>query len=658
MTFTRRDRIVSSRMLRGRRGIESVWDRIVLVGYLVLVLVGVTTSSVAVPPLLDDPSAHAPGLIVGRPEAIRSDEFLRSTPWTIGILESGDDDFGSPLTYHDSSFVSTRIGGAFTTALYPDTRVAVLIGRWLPTQAFAATWWLQVLLFLMLLPRWFRRLGVGPHVSLPITVMMLFSPVSVWWTWSPIGILTWALFTSVAAAVTVDELRSRGRPTWRGWLCAVAAGLALARLGLSYQPWAIPLGAAVLLPTLAALMVPPGRRWRVAGAVLAVCVLGGIALAGFLHEHDGALSVIAQTAYPGARRFSGALSETGMLLAAPHLWVLQRNPPLVATNLSEASSGFTVLAAAALVVLPAIRWSRLDATARAATMVGAATFAVLASWCTFAWPTPVSRIFPVNVVSPDRLAQVLGLPATLAAGLVLSAWLRSGAQSRRGTAVAAGTAVFFLSAVGGSAFRSAHLPSYRAVDVMAVSLVAGLAVAGAVLAGDRWWSLWPLAVLALCLTAAVSPWQQGFADLRDGEGSVSIREAADQPSDVGARWVSDDIYSDALLMANALPSLSGQQWVGPERRAWRVIDPDESDEQLWNRGAAYVTFAWGPAGSKPAVTLPGTDYIVVTVDPCGDALDRLDVGHLISGRQLTGSCLHEEDSYELGGGTRYIYSRS
>ena len=348
-----------SRWVRGTGDALGIWERVVVVGYVVLVLAGITTSSVGSPPLLDDPSAP-PGLIVGSPDSIRSDEFVRSTPWISGIMKAGGPSFSTPLTYRDSALVATPLGGPFTTLLYPDTRLVVSVGKWLPSQALAAGWWLPLLLVALMAPRWFRRFGAGPEVSLPLTVVLLVSPACVWWSWSPVAILAWALTVAVSAGYAIDEARLRGRPSWRGWLLAVVAGVGLGRLALTYQPWSIPLGASILIPTTVALVHGRARLWPRVGLIAGSVVVAGVALAGYFHEHAKTLAVLSSTAYPGERRFTGELVDLSVLLAGPHLWVSQTTPSLVNTNLSEAATGYTVLGVVALLLVPAVRWRRLD----------------------------------------------------------------------------------------------------------------------------------------------------------------------------------------------------------------------------------------------------------------------------------------------------------
>ena len=98
-------------------------------------------------------------------------------------------------------------------------------------------------------------------------------------------------------------------------------------------------------------------------------------------------------------------------------------------------------------------------------------------------------------------------------------------RQRSGPPLVVGVMAFFLTAVGGSTFRGAHLPTYRAVDVMGVSLVAALALVGVVLLSRKSWSSVPLALLAAGVTATVSPWQIGFADLRNGQAAHRVDDA-------------------------------------------------------------------------------------------------------------------------------------
>jgi hypothetical protein len=629
------------------------WTSVVLIGYLLLVGFGATTSSLGVPPLRDDPSQDAPGL-VGEPDMIRSDEFLRTTPWRLGLLKTGGDDFGSTLSYPDPALVTNGDGGVVSSTIFPDTVLLLLSPDSLNTQAFAALWWLPVLLVLLLLPRWLGFFGVGLAIAAPVTLLVVLSPVTIWWSWMPLIGLGWALLSAVAAASGIMRWR-RGQTTWLAAALLVLAGLSLARLGLSYQPWAIPLGATVLIPTVTWLISSSRRAWKQTTALsLAVLLIAVAVLAGFLAEHRGALSVLADTAYPGSRRFAGSTSNLAELFGAPHLWRLWDNPTLTATNPSEISTGFSVLALVCIALVPAVEWRSLPGLTPPVVSLSAVLVA-MATWCTIDWPDRASGLFPASLISPGRLVQVIGISATLMFALMISAWARAPRGRRLPTTLTATSIAFFATAMGGSVLRQLNMPSLRTVSVAAVSLLTAGAIAVAVANATRRWAMLPAVLLAAAVVALVNPLQVGFGALRDGHAARYVVTATDG-MEAGDRWASDDFFMDALLMANGASALSGQQWIGPRERQWRKIDPSGRYRNTWNRGAAYVVFAWEDEGARTVVELPSPDVILIKIDPCSRALSSLRLGLVVSSTPLDASCLRLRSRLDFGGRAHWIYS--
>ena len=74
---------------------------------------------------------------------------------------------------------------------------------------------------------------------------------------------------------------------------------------------------------------------------------------------------------------------------------------------------------------------------------------------------------------------------------------------------------------------------------------------------------------AAAVVILANPVMVGFGQLVDGEAAAFIRLESEEAA--FTRWATDNASSDALLMANAIPSLSGQQWVGSED-GWIVLD--------------------------------------------------------------------------------------
>lgn len=132
------------------------WIVLVLGAYVVLLLLGITNSSLA---MLDDPSDGTQGLLSGHPRPIRSDEWIKATPMLIGQLASGDSAFmptlGTPILNG-----GTSTAGPVSGLLSAEYVVAGRLARWDLDAGLAAAWWFPAVLFALGLPSLLRRFGV------------------------------------------------------------------------------------------------------------------------------------------------------------------------------------------------------------------------------------------------------------------------------------------------------------------------------------------------------------------------------------------------------------------------------------------------------------------------------------------------------------------
>lgn len=628
-----------------------VWTGIVLLAYFVAILAGITSTSIGTDALRATPGSDAAnGVAAGKPRPIRSDDFLRSTPWAIGLVTSEGDAPFSPLAHPGGALVTPGAGGFVSSVVFPEATVTDQIGRVAPRQAFAASWWFPLFLTLVLAPIWFRMLGTPAHIGIPIALLVVLTPATAWWSWAPAAACTWGFVTATAALVAGSRIAER---RWKTAALAVAlAGLGFSRLVLGYQAWTISVALIVLVPTLVFLIRQ--RGWRLGVLVSgSVVVLGAALSAAYLHEQADAFEVLVGTVYPGSRRSIGMMLDAAQLFGAPHLWPLQNDIVLANTNQSELSSGFLILGVVAALMAASMTWRRAG-TELAIALSALAVVGVLATWCTITWPAGAERLFPLSLISPQRMGQFIGIPAAIAFGLMLTAWIRSSASTRIPTSIVAASATFFVTAYAGSAFRGIYAPTYRTTSIALVAIIAALCILCAVALPRRTWALVPMTLAAAATMVVVNPLQQGFGDLRDSEPAREIRALGDGLKD-GETWASDDYYMDAYLMANSQRSLSGQQWVGPSESAWRKLDPDGTYEDVWNRGASFIRFVWNVPGSPTEIKLVQADLMDVVVDPCSADLQSLGLRLISSGRPLTDDCVSEVGSISFGGTQRYLY---
>jgi hypothetical protein len=618
------------------------WTVLVVAAYALLVLAGVTQSSIGITGLRADPAAPQ-GRMVGGAVAIRSDEYLTSTPLLLGVAATGSAEDGNPLTA-PQGFLTQLSAGPVSSLVLADGAV-VRLGTVLPdAMLIAARWWLPFLLLALGAPALLGRLAGSRVAGILVAVVAVLSPASAWWSYSPLGVLGFTIAGCAAMMCAADAVHERR--WWRavGW-GAVAAVL-LARTPLHYQPWAIVVGLTILATVVVALVADPARR---RGGVLAVLGVGSAALllaGAVVLENLESIRATLGTVYPGGRWSSGSPQAVEQIFGATSLIGL-KDLEVVGSNPSEISSSFAVAAVWAVLLLVAGVQFR-DRVHRAATMT---LLGFTGFW--FVWSLVVFgdvRIPLLSMVPANRAADVLGYLALLLLGLVLPAVVRA---SVRG-AVASATVVGVLAAYAGSMMRAEHVPGIAVGTVWVTSAV----LAGVVLLislRPRHWAGYAAAVVgAALLVWNVNPVLVGLADLRSGPTATRMLAEGAQARADGSVWASDDVFVDALLTATGVPSLSGRQLSGPDEREWSLLDPTGASRDVWNRGGSHIRFDWVP-GSDVTFANPAPDVIQISVSPC-ELDERIPaVSTVVASRPLTDTCLQGAGTVTWGGQTRYLY---
>lgn len=630
------------------------WTIAVVAVYVVLVLGGITQSSIGIPGLRAD-ADHEIGTQVGGAVGIRSDEYLTSTPLLLGVEATGEADDLNPLTA-PQGFLSQIPVGPVSTVVLADGAVQRL-GPWLPdAMLLAARWWLPFLLIALGMPSLFASLTGSRTAGMLVAVACVAAPASAWWSWTPVSILGFtsagaaAMLRAADAADTAAAARAAGEAVGRrrlrvvGW--GALAALLLARTPLHYQPWSIVLALSVLATVVASLLARADRR----RALLTLAGVGGAALvlaAAVVVENLASVRATMGTVYPGARSSAGGPNPVPDLFGATSLADL-KNLEVVGSNASEISSGYAVAAVWALLLLVAGVVFR-DRVHRVATMV---MLACTSFWFVWSMVDFGSLHLPlVSMVPPNRSGDVVGYLGVLLLGLVLPGLVRTSWR----LALASAATVALLAAWAGSLLRAGVLPGLGVASIWLSSAVLGVVV----LLVTRWPRRpigYAVGVLgAAALVATVNPVLVGTAELRAGAPAQAMLEAGAQARAAGEVWATDDPFVDALLTATGVPSLSGRQLSGPDVDGWRALDPGEEHRDVWNRGGSFVRFAWTDDETLTFAN-PTADVILVTGSPCALAEREPGLSTVVSSTPLDGGCLAEAPSFEWGGITRHVYT--
>ncbi len=615
---------------------------LVAVAYLGCVATGSTTSSIGV---LSETGQVDAGVKLGTPRPVRSDEFLRASPERIGLIQQQSNvSAKTPLDFTGSTdFQNSTKSLSYQVTKWsaPDyVAFAALVGLLPTSQAFAAYWWLYPALLLLTLPLFLVLLRVPVPLAIAGTLLTTLSAPVAWWSEWPSVPLAIASAGSLAILVGVRCVtRSTGASRW--WLVAGVAllifgGSEAARLPFLYQPWSLPVTAMFAAITGVAVFA---SRERTRARITALVIAGGVAVlfaANSLYQQRALFETLASTVYPGARRSAGF--DSAFPWSGPVVWKLQQLPngALAVGNQSELAIGLLAMGVMAIVLVMTIPKSlRLNPTYRPAA-VGAAVFLLLLTWTLAEWPSELLKYNPLVFIPGARMTQILGPLAAIVFVLALAVARSSPASSRlRRVYLASGIVIGILTIQSCNQFRLAALPSMSPRDVWISAFVGVAVIIIACTARNTAVALLPVLVFSVALVYAANPLMVGTGALTKSPIAVAVHDAS---ASSDGRWASDGIFPDALILAAGAPQLSGQLGPGPNEAAWKILDPQSSMKNEWNRGSAYVTFAW-TSSEIAVVSNPSPDIVQVAISPCAPAIRQLGLEWILTSQTVSAPCV-------------------
>ena len=165
-------------------------------GFLLLSLLGIHGSSLNL--LVSDSSS----ILIGNDRPIRSDEFLRSTPFELNRILHPTSSGVSQLS--EASLNEPGVG--YYELLRPERfLLSILLSG---PQLFAALWWLPHYLLFLGVPLFLRSIKLQTKLAIPIAIIVAFSPSVVWWSNSIAGIVGRVALASGLIILSIDKKRS------------------------------------------------------------------------------------------------------------------------------------------------------------------------------------------------------------------------------------------------------------------------------------------------------------------------------------------------------------------------------------------------------------------------------------------------------------------
>lgn len=613
------------------------WDIVIpVLVFLFLVLGGVTTSSIGVSTLLVDPDHGVAAF--GDPEIIRSDEYLTSTPIRIGWASMAGFENMNPLSANPN-FTVQAPSGILSSVIFFEAS-AMLLGNLVPARILVAFyWWIPYLLVFLALPRIFKFVAGTRRSGWLAALLIVFSPVVAWWS----GSILWIVgFVGAGAAAMINCV---ARFETHKYLSSAVWGaisvILLARTPFHYQPWMIVLAPIILLMVIIPL-ITNREHWRSRAVIIAVIAgasLGVFALS-LLELREGFAAALG-TVYPGGREAAGGPVDVWRLFGAPLLMNLE-SQNVVGTNPSEVSSSYLIIGIVS--VIDVLTSNRLTSrTQRISWLVVAWGTAFWVIWAMMNFGRIGASIPLISMVPAERAAAVVGILATFLFA-ISSTWRRSDRTeqiSQRDHLLAptvAGVAGFAVTGYAGSMLRLQAIPTMSTFHILLSSLIVGM-LSFALL---RWsYSSFVkvlLVVSAFTVVFQVNPIQVGLGDIGESDLASALRDAGDTARQDGEVWATDSTSFDALLTANAVPSLSARQMSGPDYEEWERLDPGNKFENEWNRGGSFIEFVWSDIPA-PHIHNAAPDVITVEISPCDLREVVPELAVIVSSEPLQFDCL-------------------
>jgi hypothetical protein len=616
---------------------------------MVFSLTGVTASSLGLGSLRANPSIEDSNLLYGDPRYIRADEYARNTPWSMGIMADPAISFSSPLSADHTLISQTENKGPISQLVLFHSTILKL-GPVLPDQQlFAFSYWLPLAIGMLGLFAWLILTGVRARIALVGITAILFAPSTTWWSFSPAVVVGWVAACAVLLEIAFNMLRQKRRV--QALLAIAATSVLMVRLPFMYLPWTLPLALALGISTVSRCWLKSKRDLLVTFTAVMTGAL--FLLVVFIWENYAGWLALSETIYPGSRLVSGTSIDAARLLSAPIQWVLQNDPALPPyTNQSEVSSGYLMLVIVAFAFVIRLRsplTSRLVTQHKSLVFI----FTLLMSWVTITWPVGLATSIPIlNRLPPDRALVVVFILSVIIFVIAANEFVDFESESKQ-LAAFLFPLIFLTTAWAGSQFKSLYVNDLRTLHIWLSA--AAFAITISILVGRKFdrTSVLIASIYFLILGIGVNPLYQGLGDLRSSKPASIVKTIKLEiaPTDLVA---SDDFRVDALFMANAVPSLSGQQWVGPTK-LWSEFAPGQ--EAAWNRGASYIVFEWSTGQFEPLVSNPSLDVIRISIDPCSEKVLALGMKFISSSKEMQLSCSEGKATKMYFGGNQYFIYR-
>lgn len=643
-----------------RKLIRSIWlfPAIITLIFALLVVFRINNSSIGIYQSFFNGNQPDKNLIIGRPRAIRSDEWLVNTQEIIAQNRAGYPLVNKNIGQGQNMSVVADVPYKEWSLIFKPHEWAFFV---LPfDMAFAFRRWAMGCL--LLLAGYFFTLKLLPGrrlVASLIALTLFFSPFVQWWyTHGTLGSLYYSLFIGIV----VMNLFTVERRGVKMLLTALLAYLIVCFALVQYPPFQIACGVVLFIFCLGYVLSllpahPLKRLIKVLGAIFCALIVGAALIWLFLITRADVVSIINHTAYPGQRSLaSGGFSWRHFFsshLSFQFLFTNKADQYLIDgvghTNQSEASN-FLLIAPFLFLPLLALAvrqyWSdrKLNWMALSVLLI----FVILLAELFYPSFTYLSSFLFFNKVGAARSLIGMGL---LNAFMII-VFIKTQSQVKETWLwpwISVYVSLIFAFSLYLGYWALSHDGSFINWPMVLLLSVPLPVVVLLLLSGQYEWALVLYFLFSFVSSAPVNPLYRGLGAIMSNPVTNTIHELSNNSAKT---WITPGSYLNNIAAVADAPSLTNV-YTYPQLSLWQGIGGAKIED--YNR-YAHVDFRLTDDKTKATtLKLVTPDSFEINTYVCSSFLRDKSVGFVLSYDKLNAPCLTQVRTVESPSLTINIY---
>lgn len=606
-------------------------------------------------------SSKDPSLIFGKPQGIRSDEWLVGTQLTIA---QASDNFA----VNNENYSEPKNLGIITDTPYAEWSVIFKPQNYmfflLPVEfAFAFKWWF--LFLVLIVGSYYFALKINKQkiiLSILASIIISFSPFVFWWfqtaTIAPLayGFLIMLISMSIIDNKRLKLLSKKIRPLYSYIIKSLALAFVLVAFALVlYPPFQIPVAIVVAAFVLGYLINNrkgwAGKDWRrTIFTFLGAGVVAGSICGIFILTHSNEIHAITNTAYPGKRVVTSGGFDAKTLLVTylqPQLQRASRGAHYI-QNQSESANFivlplFFMIPAAAVIMWLYIKRRRIEWIL--VCLLGCSL--IFLAHLFLPIPVELTKLFFLQLVPPSRLFIGLGLLGFIMMIYLITVLSKEIKLTRKLIIASTLYALIYTLVVVIAGFKVMALyPEFISSKLLIIglALIPSLAFL-LLLVGRHRLGLAILALFSLVSVVFIHPLYIGLGPIYKGEVSQRI-DSLSKETDTWA--TAEDVFLENLPQMSDRDAITGVNPY-PSLNFWKQFS---NQEFIYNRYAHIIL----SSNDTSDLTLVHPDLFAVSLS-C-DRKIRQEIDFVLSVNPLTNACYQLIDQVVYPAKTFYFYKVS